>query len=35
MTGKFFSKRKEDRWFSPAFENFINAEIMGASGIGT
>jgi hypothetical protein len=25
---------EEDRWFNPAFQNFINIEIIGASGIG-
>jgi len=26
---------EEDRWFDPAFQNFINTEIIGASGIST
>ena len=33
--GETWKQLEQDRWFNPAFQNFINKEIIGASGIRT
>jgi len=33
--GETWKQVEQDRWFNPAFQNFINTEIVGASGIRT
>ena len=33
--GETWKQVEPDRWFDPAFQNFINTEIIGASGIST